>query len=299
MKNMQLKDLPSLIRITNADDIIFTFQKDEVQDCLKSPIILFNTFDCFEQKVLEAINSICPKTYTIGPLHLLEQKHVPSSPLKSFWPSLWRDDAHCLQWLDQREPKSVVYVNYGSITVMSKKNLEEFAWGLSNSMQPFLWVVRPDVVIGESWALPKKFFDETQDRGLVVDWCPQEQVLAHPSIGVFLTHCGWNSILECVCGGGLPVICWPFFFEQQTNCRYACLDEEWGVGVEVNHEVTRKEIKDMVRDVMKGHKGVKLRERALSWQEKAKETINVGGSSFNNFERFLKEDLHCDLMNNK
>ncbi|CAO2830789.1 unnamed protein product [Amaranthus hypochondriacus] len=298
MKNMTLKDLPSLMRITNADDIIFTFQKDEVQDCLKAPIILFNTFDCFEQKVLEAINSICPKIYTIGPLHLLEQKHVPSSPLKSFWPSLWRDDAHCLQWLAQREPKSVVYVNYGSITVMSQKNLEEFAWGLANSMQPFLWVVRPDVVMGESWALPKKFLDETRDRGLVVDWCPQEQVLAHPSIGVFLTHCGWNSILESVCGGGLPVICWPFFFEQQTNCRYACLDEEWGVGVEVNHEVTRKEIEDMVREVMKGHKGVMLRERALSWQEKARKTINVGGSSFNNFERFLKEDLQRDIMKN-
>lgn len=295
MKNMRLGDFPSLMRITNADDILFTFQKDVVQSCLKASAILFNTFDSFEQEVLESIvNSISPRIYTIGPLHLLEQKHVPESPLKLFRPSLWRDDIHCLEWLAQRKPKSVVYVNYGSITVMSKENLVEFAWGLANSKHPFLWVVRPDVV-DELESLPREFIHETSDRGLVVTWCSQEQVLVHPAVGVFLTHCGWNSFLEGVCGGGLPVICWPFFFEQPTNCRYACRDDEWGIGVEVNQEVKRKEIEDLVREVMDGEKGEQLKIKALGWREKAEETTNIGGSSFDNFERFVKEALHCEI----
>lgn len=290
MKNMRLRDLPSLMRTTNPDDILFTFQNDEVQSCLKASAIIINTFDSLEQQVLEAINeSISPQIYTIGPLHLLEKKHVPESPLKSFRTSLWRDDISCLEWLAQRENKSVVYVNYGSITVMSRENLIEFAWGLANSKHHFLWVLRPDAVIAdESGSLPQEFVDETRDRGLVVTWSPQEQVLMHPAIGVFLTHCGWNSILEGVCASGLPVICWPFLFEQQTNCRYACMDDEWGIGLEVNPEVERKEIEILVKEMMNGKKGEKLRKRALGWQEKADEATNVGGSSFENFEKFLK-----------
>ncbi|KNA05897.1 hypothetical protein SOVF_186080 [Spinacia oleracea] len=295
-ENMRLRDLPSLMRITDPNEILFTFQRDQLQHCLQASAIIFNTFDSIEQKVLEAIKSnISPQIYTVGPLHLLEEKHVPESPLKSFRPTLWRDDIYCLEWLAQRKPKSVVYVNYGSVTTMSKENLVEFAWGLANSKHPFLWVLRPDVVTVDddgSDLLPEEFSDEITGRGLVVSWCPQEKVLVHPSVGVFLTHCGWNSLLEGVCGGGLPLICWPFFFEQPTNCRYACLDDEWGFGLEVNQQVKRKEVEDLVREVMGGEKGEKLRKRALSWQQKAEEATDVGGSSFDNLKKFLKEILH-------
>ncbi|XP_021752435.1 linamarin synthase 2-like [Chenopodium quinoa] len=298
MENMRLGDLPSLMRITDEDEILFTFQKEQVQSCLKASALIFNTFDSFEQRVLEAIKSnISPQIYTIGPLQILEQKHVPESPLKSFRPTLWKDDIQCLEWLAQRKPKSVVYVNYGSVTTMSKENVVEFAWGLAKSKHPFLWVLRPDVVsMEESELLPKEFFDEVRDRGLVVSWCPQEQVLVHPAVGVFLTHCGWNSLLEAVCRGGLPIICWPFFFEQPTNCRYACLEDEWGVGLEVNQEVKRKEIQDLVREVMDGKKGEKLRKNALGWQERAEEATDVGGSSFDDFERLIKEALHSECI---
>ncbi|KMT08765.1 hypothetical protein BVRB_6g134890 [Beta vulgaris subsp. vulgaris] len=293
MKHMRLRDFPSLMRITNADDILFTYLRDVVQNCRKASSIIFNTFDSLEQQVLEAIGkSMLPQIYTIGPLRLLEQKHVPESPLKEFRPTLWKDNTYCLEWLAQREPKSVVYVNYGCVTTMSKENLIEFAWGLANSKHPFLWVLRPDVMMGEFGVLPQEFIDETQDRGLVVTWCPQEQVLVHPAIGVFLTHCGWNSLLEGVCSGGLPVICWPFFAEQQTNCRYACMDDGWGIGLEVNPEVKRGQVEDLIEEMMGGKKGEKLRKRALVWQEKAEDATNIGGSSYQNFERFLKEVLH-------
>jgi UDP:flavonoid glycosyltransferase YjiC (YdhE family) len=114
-------------------------------------------------------------------------------------------------------------------------------------------------------------------------------VLAHPSIGVFLTHCGWNSTIESICGG-VPVICWPFFADQQINCRYACTT--WGIGMEVNHDVKRGEIEELVNEVMEGDKGKAMRRKAQEWKKKAVEVTNIGGSSYQSFERLIKEVLH-------
>lgn len=290
MRDIRLKDLPSHLRTTNPNHIMFNFMGEEAQNCLKSPAIIFNTFDEFEQEVLEAIASnFFPRIYTIGPLHLLCNRHVTDTQTNSINPSLWKENSESLQWLDRREPESVVYVNYGSVTVMSGEHLREFSWGLANSNHPFLWVVRPDIVVGDSAILPEEFLEETKDRGLLVSWCPQDKVLSHRSIGAFLTHCGWNSMMETICGG-VPVICWPFFADQQTNCRYACT--HWGIGLEVDHDVKREEVEALVRDMMEGERGKKMRSRAKEWKKKAEEATNVGGSSYSNFDRFIKEALH-------
>jgi UDP:flavonoid glycosyltransferase YjiC (YdhE family) len=288
MKNIRFKDLPSFIRTTDTNETMFNFMGSEARNCLNSSTIIFNTFDEFEYEVLEAISAIFSRIYNIGPLPLLG-RHVPDSQLKSLSSSLWKEDSKCLQWLDKWEPKSIVYVNYGSVTVMTQQHLKEFAWGLANSKHPFLWIVRPDVVMGDSAILPEEFFEETKDRGLLVSWCPQDQVLEHPSIGVFLTHCGWNSTLESICVG-VPIICWPFFADQQTNCWYACTT--WGIGMEVNHDVKSDEIEELVKEVMEGDKGKVMRQKAQEWKKKAVEATDIGGSSYKSFERLIKEALH-------
>jgi hypothetical protein len=290
MKNMRLKDFPSFIRITDTNDIMFNFQGSESQNCLNSSTIIINTFEEFEHEVLEAISSKFPNIYNIGPIHLLG-RHVPESQFMSLGSNLWKEDSKCLQWLDEKEPNSVVYVNYGSVTVMTEQHLKEFAWGLANSKHHFLWIVRPDVVmgdLGDSAMLPKEFFEETKDRGLLTSWCPQDKVLAHPSIGVFLTHCGWNSMLESV-SAGVPIICWPFFAEQQTNTRYACTI--WETGVEVNHDVKRDEIEALVKEMMEGGKGKTTRQKAKEWKKKAMEATDIEGPSYKNFERLIKKVL--------
>ncbi|GMP45946.1 hypothetical protein CsSME_00014280 [Camellia sinensis var. sinensis] len=99
---------------------------------------------------------------------------------------------------------------------MTAQQLIEFAWGLANSSHTFLWIIRPDRIVGELAILLPDFVSETKERSLL-SWCPQEQVLNHPSVGGFLTHCGWNSTLESICSG-IPMLCWPFFADQQTNC---------------------------------------------------------------------------------
>ncbi|MBA0735084.1 hypothetical protein Gogos_018961 [Gossypium gossypioides] len=286
MSNIQLRDLPSFIRANNPNDIMFDFMGSEAQNCLKAPAIIFNTFDEFEHEVLKAIAAKFPGIYTIGPLHLLA-RHMPDGPFKSINSSLWKEDTSCIEWLNKREPSSVVYVSYGTVTVMSEKHLKEFAWGLANSKHPFLWIVRPDIVMGDSAILHEEFLEEIKDRGLITSWCNQYEVLSHPSVGVFLTHCGWNSTLEAI-SGGVPLICWPFFADQQTNCRYACT--HWGIGMEVDHDVKRENIEFLVKEMTEGE-GKKMKEKALEWKKKAEEATDVEGLSYCNFDRFVKEAL--------
>jgi UDP:flavonoid glycosyltransferase YjiC (YdhE family) len=83
------------------------------------------------------------------------------------------------------------------------------------------------------WALSVGFEDAVAGRRMTVGWCDQEAVLEHRATGGFLSHCDWNSTLESV-RAGVPMLCWPFFSEQVTNCRYAC--DEWGVGLEMSRE---------------------------------------------------------------
>ncbi|KAF6149451.1 hypothetical protein GIB67_016989 [Kingdonia uniflora] len=293
LRNMRLKDIPTLIRTTDPNDFMFKFVQDEVENCLKAPAIIFNTFYDLEHEVLDEIEHIFPNVYTVGPLAMLGQ-HLPESEVKSMGSNLWKEDSSCLQWLNKQAPGSVFYVNFGSITVMTEKQLIEFAWGLANSKHPFLWIIRPDVIMGDSITLPQEFMEETKERGLISSWCAQDQVLLHPSVGGFLTHCGWNSTLESI-SGGVPMVCWPFFAEQQTNCRYACVN--WDIGMEIDNNAEREEVEVIVREMMEGEKGKNLREKAFEWKDMAQKATKEGGSSHNNFDRVIKEVLLAKMCN--
>nr|AFK34769.1 unknown [Lotus japonicus] len=284
MKNIRLKDLPSFLRTTDPNDKMLDFLTGECQRALKASAIILNTFDALEHDVLEAFSSILPPVYSIGPLHLLI-KDVTDKNLNSLGSNLWKEDSECLKWLDTKEPNSVVYVNFGSIAVMTSEQMVEFAWGLANSNKTFLWVIRPDLVAGKHAVLPEEFVAATNDRGRLSSWTPQEDVLTHPAIGGFLTHSGWNSTLESICGG-VPMICWPFFAEQQTNCRYCC--EEWGIGLEIE-DAKRDRVESLVRELMDGEKGKLMKENALKWKKLAHDSaVGPKGSSFVNLENMFR-----------
>ncbi|KAG5250988.1 UDP-glucuronosyltransferase family protein [Salix suchowensis] len=287
MKGIRLRDIPSFVRTTDPEDFMLKFIQGETERARKASAIVLNTYDALEHESLAALASMLPPVYSIGPLHLLLNQ-VTDSDLKLIGSNLWVEEAGCLEWLDSKEPGSVVYVNFGSITVMTSDQLTEFAWGLANSDQTFLWVIRPDLVAGDSAMLPPGFLTATKERGLYAGWCSQEQVLSHPSIGGFLTHSGWNSTIESVCGG-VPMICWPFFAEQQTNCRYCCT--EWGVGMEINSVVERGEVESLVRELMGGEKGREMKRKAREWKKMAEEAITSTGSSCMNLEDMINNVL--------
>ncbi|XP_026437961.1 7-deoxyloganetin glucosyltransferase-like isoform X1 [Papaver somniferum] len=287
IKNILFKDLPSFVRTTDPNDAMLNYVIKVVTRTYEATSLIFNTFDELEIELLDAFKSqlSLPPIYTIGPVHNLRNQ-IPQHGLQSIGSNLWKEDTKCLKWLDSKEPDSVMYVNFGSIAVMTTQQLVEFAWGLANTKHAFLWIIRPDLVVGESAMLPPGFIEETQERGLLASWCSQEHVLNHPSIAGFLTHCGWNSTLESL-SSGVPMICWPFFADQQTNCSYLC--NHWGVGMEIDNEVKRDEVEKLVRELMDGEKGKEMKNRAMEWKKKAEEATSPGGSSYANVDEIINK----------
>ncbi|XP_062225352.1 UDP-glycosyltransferase 85A2-like [Phragmites australis] len=287
---LRLRDFPSFVRTTDPDDIMLNFFIHETAAMSQASAVVINTFDELEAPLLDAMAELLPPVYTVGPLPLTVRNNVPDdSPVAAIGSNLWKEQDAPLRWLDGRAPRSVVYVNFGSITVMSNEQLAEFAWGLANTGYAFLWNVRPDLVKGdESPGLPPEFAAATEGRSMLSTWCPQAAVLAHEAVGVFLTHSGWNSTLESICGG-VPMVCWPFFAEQQTNCRYK--RTEWGIGMEVGDEVRRTEVEALIREAMEGEKGQEMRRRVAELRESAVAAARPGGRSMRNVDRLIDEVL--------
>jgi hypothetical protein len=129
-------------------------------------ITVCNSFLDAEPTAFELFPDIVP----IGPLFADEEVR---KPVGQFWP----EDASCLEWLDGQSDSSVVYVAFGSFTIFDPRQFRELAEGLELTGRPFLWVVRPDFTSG---GLTKAWFDEFQSRiagkGMIVSWCPQQQV---------------------------------------------------------------------------------------------------------------------------
>ncbi|XP_039115032.1 7-deoxyloganetin glucosyltransferase-like [Dioscorea cayenensis subsp. rotundata] len=283
LKNIRLRDLPSFIRTTDPADKLLNFVNKEAQKAFEATAIILNTFDELEDEVLIAMASILPPLYTVGPLTLLNSQ-FPVTNATSIGSSFLKEDENCLEWLDKRETGSVLYVNFGSLAVVSHEQMIELAWGLANSKHHFLWIIRPDLLKGEAAVLPEEWLDEIKERGLLAIWCPQERVLSHPSVGGFFTHSGWNSTMESV-SVGKPMICWPYFGDQQTNCKYVC--NEWGMGMEIDSEVKREQVEELIVELMDGEKGKEMKKKVVEWKEKAMRATEEGGSSFMNFKRVI------------
>jgi len=254
--------------------------------------ILLNTFEDLEPEAIKALVEgkisnptdidRMPRLYPVGPL-------ISSSPLEQNGKLVEDERADCLKWLDNQPPSSVLFVSFGSGTALPMAQVTELALGLEASGHHFLWVLRSPsssfLSIEEtelSQLLPEGFQSRTQDRGLVVaSWAPQIPVLAHPSTGGFLSHCGWNSTLESI-SHGVPMICWPLFAEQRMN--RILLANEFKVAIAAKMEsddfVRREEVERAVRELMEEESGMRVRARVKELKEKAVSALEEGGSSY-------------------
>ncbi|GJM85034.1 hypothetical protein PR202_ga00762 [Eleusine coracana subsp. coracana] len=295
--DMRLRDFVSFVRTTDADDGMLRAVMGIMDTLRTAPsALILNTFDELEAQVLAAMRPVLPPIYTVGPLPLLAaEQQAAAGSLATLSASLSKEDGGCLAWLGRKPRRSVVYANFGSIAVLTSHQLREFAWGLARSGHDFLLVVRKNDQAkddacggGPAAVLTPEFAEAAEGRGYVASWCQQAEVLRHEAVGAFLTHCGWNSVLEGVCAG-VPLLCWPFAADQQTNCRFACT--EWRVGVEVAADVDRTEVAELVREVMGGgEKGREMRRRAAEWKEKAEAAAALpGGSAWVNLDRLVNQ----------
>uniref|UniRef100_A0A0D6QUZ6 Glycosyltransferase n=1 Tax=Araucaria cunninghamii TaxID=56994 RepID=A0A0D6QUZ6_ARACU len=249
--------------------------------------ILFNTFHELEPPVVDELSKEVG-VYPIGPLIPSEFLGGHRGTTKIF-PSLREDEMECLDWLDKQSDQSVIYISFGSFAVLNKRQLEELCLALQAMQRPFLWVVRSDLMDGSEAVLPPGFLERVRDRGCVVSWAPQLRVLSHPSIACFVTHCGWNSTQESITMG-VPMLCWPYFADQFINCKY--IVDVWKVGLPLNANndgiIEKGEFTNALEGLLEAKEGVEIRKEANKLKTIARDTVKEGGSSYNNYNLFVK-----------
>ncbi|XP_022738118.1 UDP-glycosyltransferase 83A1-like [Durio zibethinus] len=237
--------------------------------------VLCNSVYELDSSVLKLIPNVLP----IGPL-------LASSHLGVFAGNTWPEDSTCLDWLDKQTAGSVIYVAFGSSTIICAQQVDELALGLELAGNPFLWVFRSNFWDGSTVRFPDGFKNRVAERAKFVEWAPQEKVLAHPSVSCFISHCGWNSTMEGL-SMGLPFLCWPYIADQFSNKNYICDVLKIGLdltkdenGITTRHEICTKINTLLSSDVIKAN--------ALHIKEIARKSSDEGGSSFKNFKNFIQ-----------
>ncbi|XP_062175064.1 UDP-glycosyltransferase 74F2-like [Alnus glutinosa] len=286
---LQPQDLPSFISDFGSYPVYYDMLVGQFSNIDKADWVLVNTFYELEQEVVDWMAKILPLR-TIGPT-------IPSMFLdnrieddKEYGLSIFKPNTDtCMKWLNDRPNGSVVYVSFGSMAALEVEQMAELAWGLRMSNSYFLWVVRAS----EEAKLPKNFVEETSEKGLVVRWCPQLEVLTHESVGCFVTHCGWNSTLEAL-SCGVPMVAVPQWTDQPTNAKYIMDFWKMGLKAPVDEKglVSREAAEHCIKEIMEGERGKEIRKNALKWRKLAKEAVDEGGSSDKNIEEFVAKLVH-------
>ncbi|XP_058185551.1 UDP-glycosyltransferase 708G1-like [Rhododendron vialii] len=301
---VEIQDLPPLPKSSlpppffNPKHFFTSFALSNVQSLPKAKGMFLNTFEEFEMETITALNNgrvlstmKLPHVIPIGPLEPFNVKSGKKSEKGSDY----------LVWLDDQSDGSVVYVSFGSRTAMSKEQIREIGNGLERSGCAFFWVLKGSKVDKEDKVeieelLGEGFTERTKSRGVAVKgWVEQEEILSHPAIGGFVSHCGWNSVMEAA-RHGVPVLAWPIHGDQKVNAEVAetaglgVWVREWGWGGE--RLVRGEEVEDKVREMMSDEK---LRRKGKEIREEARKAWDQSGSSQKSLMEFIDELKHTNL----
>ncbi|CAH9124424.1 unnamed protein product [Cuscuta epithymum] len=201
----------------------------------KNTILLSTSREIEGSKYVDYVSELAgSKVFTVG--SLVQQQHQDEG---RFGP--------LMEWLGTKEEKSTVLVSFGSEYFLSEYDMHQVAIGLEMSKVNFIWVVRFPKTLNETTlknsdslleaALPHGFLERVGERGIVVEgWAPQIRILSHPSVGGFVSHCGWNSTMESI-GCGVPIIAMPMHIDQPIDAR---LIVSIYVGIEVERDESGK-----------------------------------------------------------
>ncbi|CAL1406202.1 unnamed protein product [Linum trigynum] len=269
---IRLADLPP--QFTGYSESLMNRLREGFSRVPKAQYLLISTMYEIEPQAVDALKqSLAYPIYTIGPAVV---PHSDSITENDTQPDYFR-------WLDRQPARSVLYVSMGSYLSFSATQVEEIAAGLCQSGVRFLWVAR-----GEATRLQKAWGGDT---GLMVPWCEQLKVLHHPSVGGFWTHCGWNSVQECLLSAGVPMLTWPLAIDQLPNSKV--IVEDWRIGWKVKEEawMGRERVAGIVKKFMDSE-NAEVKEmctRVKELQRKARDAGSDGGSMATGMGCFLRD----------
>ncbi|XP_074294336.1 UDP-glycosyltransferase 71A16-like [Silene latifolia] len=272
---------------------------DHVRRFREAKGILVNSFTELGANTIDVLQrqEHVPTIYPVGPILSLDDSK-PSN-----------DEEFIVNWLDGQPKASVVFLCFGSMGFFNAEQVKEIAEGLDRSGYRFIWSLRKPAEVGTvaglpsehmifDEALPDGFIDRTGHKGKIIPWAPQVVVLAHQAIGGFVSHCGWNSILESI-WFGVPLATWPMYSEQQLNAF--TLVKELGLSVEIkmdyrwdlrkqkgNYLVKAKEVEIGVKKVM--NMDEKMKSKVHEMSQKSRKVLQANdGSSHDSLTRFIAE----------
>ncbi|KAI3519371.1 hypothetical protein L1887_08426 [Cichorium endivia] len=252
--------------------------------------IIVNTFQELETHALHSYDDNTPPVYTVGPM------------LK---PEIRTPDNEVLKWLEGQPKSTVLLLCFGSRGWFGVDQVREIAIAIERSGYRFIWSLRrpsfedrkgfPDDYTDYNEILPDGFLERTAGKGKVVGWIPQTAVLADAAVGGFVSHCGWNSVLEGI-WYGVPIATWPIYAEQQLDAFQLVKELELAVEISLDYDCTNKnqrlilaeEIEKGIREVMDVDSEVRVKAREM--KVKSRMTLEKSGSSLVNLRR-LVDDL--------
>ncbi|KAF0907376.1 hypothetical protein E2562_015868 [Oryza meyeriana var. granulata] len=259
--------------------------------------MVVNTCRALEGEFLDVLaripTSYGQKLFAVGPLSpVLPDTRARGSPEEDAPPRRHE----CLSWLDKQPPSSVLYISFGTTSTLRGEQIRELAAAVRGSNQRFIWVLRDadraDMNTREEAVLgARRLAEATAELGeaiargvgvVVTGWAPQLQILAHGATAAFMSHCGWNSVMESL-SHGKPVLAWPMHSDQPWDAELVC--KYLGAGVlvrpwERRYDVTpAAAIREAIEKAMVWQDGAALRARATAIGEAVRAAVAEGGSS--------------------
>ncbi|XP_050374311.1 kaempferol 3-O-beta-D-galactosyltransferase-like [Argentina anserina] len=233
--------------------------------------VVINSFEMMDLKGSEELKKRLKRLVLVGPQHLIRPVQTENDDDEEE-----EEEAEdgCLQWLDKQKPASVAYISFGTVGALPPMEVGALAEALEEGGFPFIWSFR-----GNQEHFPQGFIERTNklSLGKVVPWVKQEKILNHSSVGVNVTHCGWNSILESITGG-VPIIGRPCFAEQFLLMR--SVEIVWKIGVRIEGGVFSKTgAVKALEQALSLEQGKETRQRIEILKQLAQEAVAPNGRS--------------------
>ncbi|KAJ3677526.1 hypothetical protein LUZ60_003250 [Juncus effusus] len=270
------RQLSWLYRTCKEGDPDTEFIRENFLLNLKSAYIVSKSFSDLEgEEIKQSATNLgkFKKAWSVGPLSPTDGAHDVRGMMSS----------ELATWLDGCSNGSVVYICFGSQSETSDEQAKAVSDALELSQVRFVWVLRG------ATCLPPGFESRCTDRGRIIrGWAPQLAILNHSAVGWFLTHCGWNSVLEAITAG-VAMLTWPLGADHFCNARL--LIETVKIAMCVTEGANA--IPDVMEltNVLKttySEEGREIRERVGELRRLAKETV-TGGSSWRDLEEMVLE----------